>query len=99
MSECSILDIPGDKPIRAQTLDTAKEIVCKGRQGEYGGPERNFSEIARLWAGYLGRPVEPHDVAAMMILMKVARIKANPAHEDSWIDIAGYAACGNEVAP
>ncbi len=86
-----------DTSIRAQTLDAAKHIVCKGREDDYGGPERNFTGIAKLWSVYLDRTIAPHDVSAMMILMKVERIKANPAHEDSWIDIAGYAACGNEI--
>ena len=34
----------------------------------------------------------------MMILLKVARIKSNNSKEDSFIDIAGYAACGGEIA-
>lgn len=85
-------------PIRARLLDAAKTIVCDGRPQEYGSLEDNFSAIAGLWSSYLGREVNPHDVAAMMILMKVARLKANPKHEDSWIDVAGYAACGAETA-
>jgi hypothetical protein len=38
------------------------------------------------------------DVAVMLALLKVARIKQNPNHTDNWIDIAGYAACGGEIA-
>jgi hypothetical protein len=34
----------------------------------------------------------------MMALMKIARLATNPAHEDSWVDLAGYAACGASVA-
>ena len=34
----------------------------------------------------------------MMVLMKTARIKASQGRDkDSWIDIAGYAACGGEL--
>ena len=33
-----------------------------------------------------------HDV------LKVARLMETPKHEDSWVDIAGYGACGAEVA-
>lgn len=36
----------------------------------------------------------PQDVACMMILLKVARIKSGHHKDDNWIDIAGYAACG-----
>ena len=41
---------------------------------------------------------EPEDVAAMMALLKIARLMSNPEHVDSWIDGAGYLACGGEVA-
>jgi hypothetical protein len=34
------------------------------------------------------------DIAAMMVLMKVARLAETPNHADSWRDVAGYAACG-----
>jgi hypothetical protein len=34
----------------------------------------------------------------MLALLKVARIRSNPKHADNWIDIAGYAACGGEIA-
>lgn len=81
---------------RAETLDAAREIVCAGRQEEYGGP--SFSVIAGFWSVYLGRTIMQHDVAAMMALLKLARIRSNPTHHDSWIDLAGYSACGNEVA-
>lgn len=35
--------------------------------------------------------IGPADVAAMMILTKVARLANTPNHRDSLIDIAGYA--------
>lgn len=38
--------------------------------------------------------VTPSEVANMMAAMKIARTADNPYHEDNWIDIAGYAACG-----
>ena len=28
----------------------------------------------------------------------VARLAASPNHEDSWVDLVGYAACGAELA-
>lgn len=34
----------------------------------------------------------------MMILMKTARIKASAGRDtDSWVDVAGYSACGGEL--
>ena len=82
---------------RQKLLETAAKIVKGDRQKNYGTPEDNFKRIADLWSVYLGRSITPSDVAAMMILMKVARIMHDPSHMDSWVDIAGYAACGGEI--
>lgn len=82
---------------RAELLDTVAEVVGKDRQATHGRPEDSFTRIARLWSAYLDFDVQPHDVAALMALLKLARIRENPAHDDNWIDLAGYAACGAEV--
>ena len=81
---------------RLRTLETAIELVCSDREESYGKVEDNFQTIADLWSTYLGYEVLPKDVAALMILLKVARIKAGPK-ADNWIDAAGYAACGAEL--
>lgn len=83
---------------REETLDKAKEIVTGNRDQEYGSPENNFSRIAELWGAYLGVAVKPTDVAVMMVLMKVSRLASSGGKNiDSWVDIAGYAACGAEI--
>lgn len=88
---------------RSEILDAANKCVCGDREQDYGSPEKNFELIASLWADYLqGSGVsldflEPHDVAAMLALLKIARIASGHAKEDNWIDLAGYAACGGEL--
>lgn len=82
---------------RSECLDTAKEIVCKDREGTYGKPENSFKLIADLWSVYKGVEFTSHDVAAMMILLKIARISAGKYKSDNYIDIAGYAACACEL--
>lgn len=82
---------------RQELLDTAAKITKGDREKNYGSPEDNFGRIAELWSTYLGWDVSASDVAAMMVLMKVARIAHDPKHIDSWVDIAGYAACGGEI--
>lgn len=91
------------REIRAATLDQAKEYVSKDRNSAYGEPEDNFQNIANLWnAHLLAKGVDaklvPTDVAIMNSLIKVARLSTNPTHKDSWIDLAGYAACGAGIA-
>lgn len=83
---------------RTELLNKALEIVNGARQENYGSPEQNFARIAAFWTLYLQRHITPADVAIMMVLMKTARLQNNVKHEDSWIDIAGYAANGVEVA-
>ena len=83
---------------RADILDTAKGYVTKDRDATHGSAERNFGTIAAFWSAHLDCHVTAADVAVMMTLMKCARIKANPGHLDSWVDGAGYLACGGEIA-
>lgn len=88
---------------RAEILEKARECVCESREEEYGPPENNFQVIASLWSAYMsGRfdcpvDIEPKDVPAMLVLVKVARIASGHAKDDNWVDIAGYAACGGEI--
>ena len=83
---------------RENILATAAEYITKDRaQTHSQDAEDSFKTIAAFWAEYLDHPVDATDVCAMMSLMKLARIKNNPAHIDSWIDVCGYAALGGEI--
>ena len=91
---------------RAEVLDEAKKCVCGQRQDDYGTPEDNFTTIGYLWSAYI-KAAHPDwnialdeftskDVAVMMALLKVARI-ARGSSPDSFVDLAGYAACAGEI--
>ena len=82
---------------RKEILDAAFKCVCGDREQDYGTPEDNFTRIAKLWTAYCGLEFAPQDVAAMMTLLKIARIASGNAKDDNWVDIAGYAACGGEL--
>lgn len=79
--------------------EAAKAVASRGRN--YGGPKANFSQIAslanELLRDKLRSDLTPEDIAQMMILLKLSRLRHSPGHLDSWIDIAGYAACGAEI--
>lgn len=81
---------------RESVLDAAKRCVCGDREQDYGSPEDNFAVIAALWTAYTGTDITPKDVAMMMALLKIARAKAG-SKPDTYIDLAGYAACGGEL--
>lgn len=96
---------------KRETLE--KAIAATADRGiNYGRPEDNFDRIAQLWTvhlrnryagGYGGDTtistpiITPDDVSMMMALMKIARLQNDPTHLDSWVDLAGYAACGAEI--
>lgn len=87
---------------RKEVLDRADKCVNGDRQGSYGSPEDNFARIAKMWNAYWGntyphKEFKPSDVAAMLVLLKVARIGSGNYKDDNWVDVAGYAACGGEL--
>jgi len=43
------------------------------------------------------KTIFPEDVAMMMALLKIARIRNGGGSGDSFVDLAGYAACGGEI--
>lgn len=99
------------KTTKADILEAATAAVAD-RGLNYGRPENNFNRIASLWNAHMRNryaegiggdttialpTLDGADVSMMMVLMKVARLENTPDHKDSWIDIAGYAACGGEL--
>lgn len=76
-------------------LDEAKKIIYGQRQDDYGSLKDSFERIASLWSAYLNYPVNVNDVTNMMILLKVSRSAEHTEtfQRDSYVDIAGYAAC------
>jgi hypothetical protein len=90
---------------RKEILDAAAKCVLLDRNADYGSPEDNFGLISDFWSDYIRArnpgvlltPISKGDVAAMMVLIKVARLISSPKNSDHWIDIAGYAACGGQV--
>lgn len=83
---------------RTDILDRAKAIVTGEREKQYGKPEDNFAIIAELWGAYTGYKFSPVDIAMMMALLKIARIKTGVGTVDSFVDLAGYAAYAGEIA-
>ena len=88
---------------REEILKEALKCVNGEREQQYGSPEDSFMAIAELWTVYLEHKcvedngvvlLHPEDVAAMMALLKIARICTGKYKGDNWVDLAGYAACG-----
>lgn len=85
---------------REGILRDAIKCVCGEREQDYGSPEDNFALIANLWTAYMrkdGLEFTAKDVAMMMALLKIARIRTGTGTFDSFVDLAGYAACAAET--
>ena len=83
---------------RIEVLREAATIIAGDRDIQYGGPEQNFTRIAKIWSVILNYEITPEDVAMMMVGLKVARYASKSGFQaDTWRDIAGYAGCGFEV--
>jgi len=77
-----------------EMLNETLEITQGDRLESYGDPLTNHENIAGLWNEFLSKKLKsnitPREVALMMVLLKVAREKHAPKH-DNPVDIAGYA--------
>ena len=73
--------------------------VVGERRKVHGDPRRSMEAVAKRWSITLGHPVTPAQVVLCLIDLKLARLARDPSHEDSIVDVAGYAAVLGEVAP
>jgi hypothetical protein len=84
---------------REDILATAAKLICGDRQDAYGDARTDFTRTGKMWAAVLGLDkITPEQVALCMALVKVGRLCETPGHQDSWVDICGYAALGGEIA-
>lgn len=86
---------------RVECFQKAAHCTCGPRQKDYGDVRPMYDRVSAvkeaLWAG-IDRPWNAVDAIIFMIVIKVCRVVVTNAHEDSWVDIAGYAGLGVEVA-
>ena len=93
---------------REEVLNTARRLVMGDRNRTYGPPTEDFARTARIltamglrMVGADGkvRDLAAHDHALILLAVKLSRLCNDPQHQDSWVDVAGYAACGWECVP
>ena len=84
------------KKDRKYFLDEAERLINGPRAKEYGPAKFNHERIAKIWSVILGIEVTAQQVVACMVGVKLARLAESMEHDDTWIDIIGYAALGGE---
>lgn len=83
---------------KVSVLEEAQSIIYGDREKTYGHPAKNLKTIANMWNAYMNNMddgnlnITAKDVAAMMMLVKVARFANDPSHRDNLVDVCGYAA-------
>jgi hypothetical protein len=77
-------------------LQHAASIVA-ARRSTYGEPAASMEAVARRWSLTLGYDVTAAQVVLCLIDLKLVRLAHDPAHLDSIVDVAGYAAVLREV--
>lgn len=100
--DCKGLALPAASQARGAVLMQAHTTINGERQDQYGNAEDNFKAIAEFWNEYLSDHLQAsltaHDVAMMMCLLKIARIKTGAGKEDNYVDLCGYAALAADIA-
>ena len=71
--------------------------VIAERSSQYGDASSNMAAIAARWSATLGREITPAQVVLCLLDLKLARLAHDPAHEDSAVDVCGYAALLREL--
>jgi hypothetical protein len=81
-------------PFTETVAGEADRLVYSEKEDTYGRPDIFFEKVARVWQEYTRSPIRPSDVAAMMVMFKLQRLRYNPTHRDTYVDIIGYAIAG-----
>jgi hypothetical protein len=83
---------------RSEFLAKVESAVCGARNESYDDAATNFARIATIANIVLGKklsePLDSVDVALFSLCIKMGRLAFDPRHWDSWLDTAGYSACG-----
>jgi len=66
--------------------------ILEQREKEYGDATESFSRIAGMWSSYIGIIIEPHQVANMMVLLKISRTTTSTGDtlKDCYLDGRNY---------
>ena len=102
MQQLSAMAVNQESGRPKNVLEKASDAVNGDRADNYGDQLTNFTNIADRMTITLREkliaPITPQEVALLLLDVKLARlVKTGGRHEDSIVDIAGYALCLEKV--
>ena len=101
--EAQVTEVAAPEQItkREEILRTANRLIHGDRQQDYGQPIDSFTRVAQamnvVLEGAGHPPIDATTAAKLMIALKLSRLAGGDNKDDTWIDLAGYAALGAEV--
>lgn len=72
--------------------------VLKPRGDVYGTVRGNHERIARIANELTGHSLSAHDIAMVLVAVKLSRIAQSPDHVDSYVDAINYLSFAGEFA-
>lgn len=69
----------------------ASHLISGDRQTAYGDPETNLGRIGQLVGAWVGKDLNGADMAVIMALVKIGRMKSG-YHRDNYVDAIAYLA-------
>lgn len=78
------------KELLVDKLDAAGALIAE-RGRVYGHPQEDFERVAAMTAPLADCQDAVLRHVLYMIIVKICRLIVTPTHEDSWLDIVGYA--------
>lgn len=83
----------------ADILSTAASLVSGERNRQHGSIREHYDALALMWTAVLtaagkapDTPLDAHDAANMMEVLKITRRYFGAINEDDYVDGAGYSA-------
>ena len=83
--------------VTKEILKEADKLIAGDRHKDYGDKIKNHNNISKLWSAYKDVEITAHDVAVMMVLLKIARTKLGEVSKDTYIDMSAYGAIAGEI--